>query len=65
MFMTIRNAAATAEMDERQIMLLSASACPQAALAALGIVLGRILDVIVRDRRQVRSWLSQSSEAAA
>jgi len=65
MFLTIRNAAATARIDERQMAVLAMGACPQAGLAALGHLVGQIVQVLLRDRREMRSWLSQAAREIA
>ncbi|WP_459983118.1 hypothetical protein [Nocardioides sp. AN3] len=65
MFTTIRTAALSAELDERQATVALAGACPWVALAALGSFAGRVAGVIVHDRRLVRRWLDSSQEVAA
>ena len=65
MIATIQNALTSTVVDERQMSVLVSGACPHAALAALGVMIGQVVSVIRRDRKMIRTWLTTADRASA
>jgi hypothetical protein len=62
MLSNIRHAFQTVELDERELAPLVFGVGPIAGGASLGIVLGRVVGVLLNDRRLLRTWLTEAAE---
>lgn len=62
MLTSLRQALRTVELDEREQTSLLFGIGPVAGCAPIGIILGRVLAVLLNDRRLLRAWLSEPSE---
>jgi len=58
----LRQAIESLEIDERQMAPLLLGVNPCAALALLGDLVGRVVHAHLRDRRLLKTWLSQGPE---
>jgi hypothetical protein len=58
----LRQALQSVDLTEREMAPLMLGAHPPAGCAALGILLSRVADVILNDRRLLKSWLSKAPE---
>ncbi|HET9008477.1 MAG TPA: hypothetical protein VFQ04_17355 [Actinomycetes bacterium] len=61
----LRQALQSVDLTERELAPLMLGAHPGAGFAALGILLRRVADVILNDRRLLKSWLSKAPELTA
>jgi hypothetical protein len=62
MLTNVRHAVRTIEFDDGELLPFLYGVGPVAGGASLGIFLGRVVEVLLNDRRLLKTWLSEASE---